>query len=351
MTKITVYFDGASRGNPGEAGAGWVIEYNNTELEGYEFLSEKATNNQAEYTALLRALQKVEDFKYVTKETTLLIKGDSLLIIRQLKGEYAVKSPKLRPLYQQVKNLLGNIPQWDCEWIPREQNKKADAMANYAIDGYIIKKRLNSENGKREQFIKIEDLNPDPIEQFKSWFQEIKAQQVIRNPEAMTLSTINVDSAYPEGRMVILRDFDKSGFIFFTSKNSNKGKALLYYKKAALTFFWEPVSRQIRIQGDIEELEIEKVKEHFSSRPRDFQISTWASLQSSILKKREIFIKSVENYDKKYTGKDVPLPPHFSGFRLVPKIFEFWQQGINRFHDCFRYQRIEDKWHVSRIYP
>ena len=145
LNTIEIYFDGASRGNPGISGAGWVVRINKLDIEGHIFLDKK-TNNQAEYTGLIKALEEalIHVEEKTKEETQLLIRGDSELIMRQLKGEYAVKSPKLKPLYQRVKTLLNEFPYWECNWIPREENKKADALANFAIDDFINSRRILS---------------------------------------------------------------------------------------------------------------------------------------------------------------------------------------------------------------
>lgn len=141
MTNIIIYFDGASRGNPGISGAGWLIIVGEKQIEGYVYLKKK-TNNQAEYTALFHALKTA--LKFNKDDSSLLIRGDSELIIKQLKGEYAVKSSNLILLYSQVKELLKNFD-WKCIWIPRNENKKADNLANYAIDEFINSKRVKTQ--------------------------------------------------------------------------------------------------------------------------------------------------------------------------------------------------------------
>jgi ribonuclease HI len=134
VKKIKIYFDGASRGNPGIAGAGWVIKIDNEKFTGSKYIGKMITNNQAEYYALIYSLEEAK--KHIEQKTQLIIRGDSELIIRQLKGEYAVRSPKIKPLYDQVKPLLNNFHSWSCEWIPREENTQADALANHAIEKF-----------------------------------------------------------------------------------------------------------------------------------------------------------------------------------------------------------------------
>ena len=141
MTSMVIYFDGASRGNPGISGAGWIVLIEEKQVEGYLYLEGK-TNNQAEYSALIQALKTA--LKYNKNKSTLLIKGDSELIIKQLNGEYAVKSSNLILLYSQVKDLLKNFD-WKCKWIPRTENNKADNLANFAIDDFIISQRVKAQ--------------------------------------------------------------------------------------------------------------------------------------------------------------------------------------------------------------
>lgn len=185
---------------------------------------------------------------------------------------------------------------------------------------------------------------------FERWFKKAMASSRIEDATAACLSTVGVDG-YPEGRMVLVKGHGSSGFVFFTNFRSAKGKALLRHPRAALTFYWEPLARQIRIVGSVQPVSPAEADAYFASRPRLSQIGAWASVQSSVLKSRGELERSFGHYLKKFQGREVPRPSHWSGFRLKPRSLEFWASRPNRLHDRIRYRRSGGTWKIERLSP
>jgi len=189
----------------------------------------------------------------------------------------------------------------------------------------------------------------DPIAQFDRWMKDAEEHANQRVPESCCLSTVGADG-YPEGRVVLLKFYDASGFVFYTNLRSPKGRALVVTPRAALTFHWPSLKRQIRIQGEVEIVSDEEADEYFSTRPRGSKISAWASNQSEPIEDRATLEAKQAEMEKKYTGK-VPRPPHWSGFRIKPRNIEFWQDCESRLHDRFHFVRDADDWNCARLSP
>ena len=194
------------------------------------------------------------------------------------------------------------------------------------------------------------DLNPDPTDQFASWFEEATKTKSICLPEAFCLSTTS-PKGDPEGRMVLLKGFDSTGFVFYTNAHSAKGCSLKKEPRAALTFYWSELGKQIRIHGKTKRTSVDEADAYFATRPKESQIGAWASLQSEVLESRDILEKRFDEFSKKFEGQVVPRPPHWVGYCLVPHLFEFWQERPNRLHDRFCYQKIASGWTLTRLYP
>ena len=194
------------------------------------------------------------------------------------------------------------------------------------------------------------DLN-DPIELFKIWMEEAKASEP-NDPNALALATADKNSI-PSVRMVLLKDFSKKGFVFYTNLESKKGNELKENPKASMCFHWKSLLRQIRINGKLTKVTNDVADKYYDSRSYDSRIGAWASKQSSVLQNRKDLILSIENYKKKYNDKDnVPRPDHWSGWNLSPTSIEFWLDGDSRIHERLKYIKNEKgNWDQSLLSP
>ncbi len=201
------------------------------------------------------------------------------------------------------------------------------------------------------ELLSEDNLLADPIRLFAQWYEDAKSCEAIKLPDAMCLSTICSDG-YPEGRMVLLKGFDEHGFVLFTNTLSPKGHALAFAPRAELTFYWMPLDRQVRVQGDVQPLKNDEADAYFATRPRGGQLSAWASKQSETVKDRAELEERMREFEEKYRDKDVPRPPHWGGYRVQPQRVEFWQNRDDRLHDRFRFLKSSDGvWKVERLYP
>ncbi len=193
------------------------------------------------------------------------------------------------------------------------------------------------------------NASDDPIALFNKWFAEAKEAGILL-PEAMTLATATAEGV-PSARMMLLKGGDQRGFVFFTNYESRKGDELADNPRAAIVLHWPILQRQVRVEGPIGKLTEDESLAYFKSRPRGSRIGAWASEQSRALSTRAEIEKRVKEFDAKYPGEDVPLPPFWGGFRLIPERIEFWQGKLDRLHDRLRYERDGDRWRVVRLYP
>jgi pyridoxamine 5'-phosphate oxidase len=196
----------------------------------------------------------------------------------------------------------------------------------------------------------IGELDGNPYAQFDVWFQSAR-DAGIPDANAMVLATATLDGV-PSARTVLLKGVDHSGLVFFTNYESQKGRELVENPRAAAVFYWQPVGRQVRVAGSVERVSQEESFEYFSSRHRGSRLGAWASRQSEPLETRQELLDRVKDLEARYPGDDIPLPPHWGGFRLVPDLFEFWESRENRLHDRFRYSLAEDgTWTIQRLQP
>ncbi len=199
--------------------------------------------------------------------------------------------------------------------------------------------------------LKRADLSPHPVEQFGRWFADAEADSRNVFAEAVCLSTLGPGDT-PEGRMVLLKDFDERGFVFYTNLESAKSRALDGHGRAGMTFYWQPLGRQVRIRGAVEAVSAAEADAYFASRPRGNRLSAWASDQSRVLDSRAAIEARLAAVEARYAGREVPRPPHWSGYRIVPDAIEFWQEGASRLHDRFEYRRRgAGRWEMRRLYP
>lgn len=192
------------------------------------------------------------------------------------------------------------------------------------------------------------DLDPDPLRQFERWFAE--ARDAMRAPEAMAVATASAEGV-PSLRMVLLKEFDERGFVFFTGYESRKGRDLSSNPRAALLLYWDPLGRQVRIEGTVERTPPEESKAYFHSRPRGSQLAALTSKQSGVIANRDEIDRRFAELEEQLRGGDVPLPPAWGGFRVCPETYEFWQHRENRLHDRLRYRRDGGSWILERLSP
>ncbi len=191
----------------------------------------------------------------------------------------------------------------------------------------------------------------DPLRLFTAWLNEATAAEPC-DSTAMTLATVDADGA-PNARMVLLKGADERGFVFYTNVESTKGRELDRHPVAALVFHWKSSNRQVRVRGPVEKVAAQEADAYFATRPKQAQIGAWASKQSSPLESRPAFEKAVALYAAKYALGEVPRPPNWSGYRIVPTQIEFWQDRPFRLHDRVEFRRAAPggAWTKTRLYP
>jgi len=193
------------------------------------------------------------------------------------------------------------------------------------------------------------DFDPDPIKQFESWFTAAFKAHIL-DANAMTLATCVGDKPY--ARVVLLKDFDAQGFVFFTNYASEKGQQLDKNPNAALLFYWMEVERQIRIEGKVEKTSREESEKYFHTRPLGAQLGAWASHQSQVIDARRVLDARLEEMKQRFADGPIPLPPHWGGYLIKPERMEFWQGRPDRLHDRFRYTLQKDSsWSIDRLAP
>lgn len=197
--------------------------------------------------------------------------------------------------------------------------------------------------------LKREDLDANPFVQFKQWFDEVLAADVLE-PNAMSLATVG-KAGEPSLRTVLLKGFSEDGFVFFTNLESTKSQQIGENPNVALLFFWREFERQVKIQGTAERLPMADVARYFFSRPRQSRIAAWVSPQSRIIEARQALEMKFDELLKKFGDGDIPVPSFWGGFRVVPRSIEFWQGGASRLHDRFKYQREDAGWRIDNLAP
>ena len=189
----------------------------------------------------------------------------------------------------------------------------------------------------------------DPFGLFTEWMSDARASEV-NDSNAMSLATLDKDGM-PDVRIVLLKGFDESGFVFFTNYDSAKGHELQSTPKAAILFPWLDLERQVRISGCVETISEAESTQYFHSRPRGSQLGAWVSAQSQVIANREVLSHSMQTIETRFKDQQIPLPESWGGYRIKPETYEFWQGRANRLHDRFQYNRKDDGWQVDRLAP
>ena len=192
-------------------------------------------------------------------------------------------------------------------------------------------------------------IDRDPVKQFQTWLDDAFAAN-LPLPEAMTLATATPDGK-PSARMVLLKQVDHAGFVFYTNYNSAKARQLDANPHAALVFYWAQLDRQVRVEGSVSRTSPEESREYFATRPRESQIGAWASDQSEVIASREMLEERAVELEKQYCDREIDCPEHWGGYRLKPERIEFWKSRIGRLHDRILYQRDGDTWTITRLAP
>ncbi len=210
----------------------------------------------------------------------------------------------------------------------------------------MFDKRINYSKGIIDP--KIIDKNPYDV--FFKWIKEAINSNLIEEPNAMNVSTIE-DDGYPRSRIVLLKDLSNNGLTFFTNYNSNKGKSINKNNKVCVSFFWPPLERQVIIKGKAKRISNDLSKKYFYSRPRESQIAALISPQSKIIPNRNFLNKSIKTVGEKYKGKKIPMPDHWGGFIIKPFEIEFWQGRPDRLHDRILFKLFNGLWKSNRLAP
>jgi len=193
------------------------------------------------------------------------------------------------------------------------------------------------------------DLYKEALQEFKTFFAKA-LQSDIKEPTAMTLATVG-EKGQPSARLVLLKDIDDQGFVFYTNMKSQKGMDLKKNPQAALCFWWPSLDSQIRVEGTTEAVAEKEADKYWATRPRESQLGAWASQQSEVLSERSILLNRYEELEKKYGNRPIPRPPYWTGYRVIPHKIEFWYAKPHRLHERIVYQKESSGWKKHLLYP
>jgi pyridoxamine 5'-phosphate oxidase len=213
-----------------------------------------------------------------------------------------------------------------------------------------LRKHINSlRHDFAKETLDEKDVNKNPILQFGKWFKEAVDAKV-NEPNAMTIATATTDGK-PSARIVLLRNFDKNGFIFYTNYTSRKGTEIMANPNCAILFFWPELERQVRIEGILQKQTAKESDSYFQSRPHASKLGAWTSAQSKIIPNRKVLDAEYKKISKKYPDENIPRPPHWGGYVLKPISIEFWQGRHSRLHDRILYTFEKNNWKIERLAP
>ena len=210
--------------------------------------------------------------------------------------------------------------------------------------------KANKEGAYRHGTLREIDMDPDPVVQFRKWYEDALNSRSIQ-PDAITVASATKDGK-PSARMMLLKDVDVDGFVFYTNQESRKGEEFSKSAQVALVFWWPLLERQVRVEGIIEIISDSEADSYFKTRPRGSQLAAWASHQSQVISSREALDDRFSELDALYKGRDIPRPPYWVGYRLRHSTIEFWEGRPNRLHDRLRYRQVEGEgWVIERLSP
>ena len=192
-------------------------------------------------------------------------------------------------------------------------------------------------------------VQQDPLNQFEKWFKEVLKVGLIE-PNAMILATAD-NKAKPSVRVVLMKEYGREGFTFFTNYTSRKGQNLSDNSHASILFFWAELERQVRVEGLIKKISRTESKKYFDTRPLESRLAAWTSEQSKMIPGRDYLEAKFQIFKRQFKGRQIPVPPDWGGFRLVPEYFEFWQGRESRLHDRICYKKVTKKWKIFRLSP
>lgn len=195
-----------------------------------------------------------------------------------------------------------------------------------------------------------EQMADDPMTQFENWFKQALAAELTADPTAMSLATVDADGQ-PSQRIVLLKNYDDQGFVFYTNLQSHKAQDIAGNNKVSLHFAWTPLERQIIVYGEAEKLSVAEATRYFLSRPRESQIAAWTSQQSQKVGSRKLLEQAFEQMKHKFQQGDIPLPSFWGGYRVRPTKVEFWQGRGSRLHDRLMYSQAAEGWQLDRLQP
>lgn len=196
----------------------------------------------------------------------------------------------------------------------------------------------------------LENTASHPVEQFKNWFKEVEDAGGIAEPNAMTIATLGVDG-FPKSRIVLLKEYDNEGFVFYTNYNSEKGESIAHHAKVGVSFFWPNLERQVLIKGAIKKVSEERSDAYFNSRPKGSQLGALVSNQSAVINDRSVLEEKMLSLKAHYEDQEIKRPDHWGGYIITPVSIEFWQGRPSRLHDRIRYRVENGNWIKERLAP